>query len=67
MSEPSIYEMHLHQTMKLTNYSDVMRVPGGWVYSQWEDGEASNISQVFVPFNNEFNNEFQMNKNRRAK
>jgi hypothetical protein len=38
-----IYTMKLHEMLKVNNYIDVMRVPGGWIY------EFDSERYVFVP------------------
>ncbi|MFA5168951.1 MAG: hypothetical protein WC530_10535 [Candidatus Omnitrophota bacterium] len=42
----SIYDLKLHETWTDGNL-DVLRVPGGWVYSIYG-------GVIFVPFDNEF-------------
>ena len=55
MDNKVLYWMGLHDTKKLHNCAEIMRVPGGWIYSQWDSNQDnSGINQVFVPFNNEF-------------
>lgn len=44
---PSIYLMKLHD---LANSWVVKRVPGGWIYSEYQDF----FTAVFVPYNEEF-------------
>lgn len=49
----SLYAMQLHEIITVDGHTEVLRVPGGWIYEIYDGG--SNISQmVFVPFNNEF-------------
>jgi hypothetical protein len=51
MRVEDIYKMKLHDTYR-DSYFMVLRVPGGWMYTSYTEGEAE--SSVFVPFNNEF-------------
>ena len=51
-----IYKMKLHEMRRVGEPSDplattILRVPGGWVYSQF-DKSNSMLSSVFVPFDN---------------
>lgn len=32
----------------------VIRVPGGWIYRRWDIEKQDYVSDVFVPFNNEY-------------
>jgi len=52
-----IYNMKLHDSFILEagNYPayNVLRVPGGWLYTVYEE---EGTSATFVPFNNEFMN-----------
>ena len=52
MAEKIIYDLELHERLKLGTGNDVIiRVPGGWLYiSHWGPNTVSN----FVPFSNEF-------------
>lgn len=54
-----LYEMKLHEVIKIDDKISAMRVPGGWVYNRfgWDDESVLRTS-VFVPFDNEF----QVNK-----
>ena len=33
---------------------DVLRVAGGWIYSDYNDETSTLYNSTFVPFNNEF-------------
>ena len=55
----AIYDMELHE--KLTpaikgSIIDIIRVPGGWIYSTYSMSNDNywSVSSVFVPFNDEF-------------
>lgn len=60
----NIYTMKLHET--LTDVDNpgkqgeffVLRVPGGWIYSQWRDGIPH---PVFVPYSQEYIKELFVN------
>ena len=49
-----LYGMKLHDILHQGDY-DILRVPGGWVYTRFSDTGAGGYSQsgVFVPFNND--------------
>ena len=48
-----IYNLKLHESVT-DNGTNVMRVPGGWMYRR--NGSLGNdTTSVFVPFNDEFN------------
>jgi hypothetical protein len=49
--EQFIYHMGLHDMISGGNDVKVLRVPGGWIYS---DGTRASITRVFVPYNEEF-------------
>ena len=53
MAEPkNIYELELHESLLVRQSARVMRVPGGWIYSDHQEncGDAA----CFVPYSNEF-------------
>lgn len=58
ITNKDIYSMELHEFFMVGDVNDslattVLRVPGGWVYSQFD--KSHNISSsVFVRFDNEF-------------
>ena len=69
VAEKDIYEMKLHEVFCLDNetaqaFNQVLRVPGGWIYTmrtddQHEGKDGVEFSKehhhcVFVPFNNEY-------------
>lgn len=47
----TIYNMALHEDLRVDQYVYVLRVPGGWVYQNYLN---DSMSSVFVPFSNEF-------------
>lgn len=49
----TIYDMRLHETLSLSRYLEVTRVPGGWVYELYDPCSEATTA-VFVPFDNEF-------------
>lgn len=58
MSEKDVYKMKAHEMRMVGEIKDslatvVLRVPGGWIYSQFDKSHNMTAS-VFVPFNNEF-------------
>lgn len=51
----SIYDLKLNEETIVDNFTQVKRVPGGWIYSSFFVGETQfNGSSVFVPYNIEF-------------
>ena len=48
-----IYKMKLHEAIKLDGYPDIVitRVPGGWIYGDWNI-----VGGCFIPYNKEFHN-----------
>ena len=54
MESPEIYNMKLHEEISLTNWIDILRVPGGWIYQASQLRYDGDNMAVFVPFNNEF-------------
>ena len=51
-----IYDLGLHQTVRIDNYLDVQRVPGGWIYKSYTESDSGflQVSSCFVRFDNEF-------------
>jgi len=47
----TIYNLELHEILKISPKIWVMRVPGGWIY---EHGSTP-FRNLFVPYNDEFN------------
>lgn len=47
-----LYNMKLHDTID-TGVYDILRVPGGWLYTLFGD---KTTTTTFIPFNNEFLN-----------
>ena len=61
MKEKNIYELELHEETGISKYFYATRVPGGWIYSSY-NGSSDMQFQVFVPFNNEFQNQNEIFK-----
>ena len=51
-----LYDMKLHEHIIFNSTDTVTRVPGGWIYAACE---IDRVSQCFVPFNREFDEEHQ--------
>jgi hypothetical protein len=52
-----LYKMNLHEKIFVESY-EVLRVPGGWIYTTKEKKSAhvsEALTSVFVPMNSEFN------------
>lgn len=63
----AIYNLSLHEKCYLDEETMVRRVPGGWIYTYMYIAPQliSSVTSVFVPFNNEFQSEFDgVTKNR---
>jgi len=57
--ENRLYTMKLHESIRLDDKRNVLRVPGGWIYYEHIGARQRNeqtlvSSVVFVPFDNEF-------------
>lgn len=52
----NIYKMKLHESAWVEDVGkSVLRVPGGWIYGDWDTERDQPIEGgTFVPFNNEF-------------
>ncbi len=49
--------MNIFETLRLTRCEEIRRVPGGWVITAFfsnGDDTAIAVSNVFIPFDNEF-------------
>jgi len=50
-----IYRMELHETIKIDNFTEVKRVPGGWLYIiRMMFGSEPVLTTTFIPWHNEF-------------
>ena len=53
--EKTIYNLGLHQETYISNNVTIMRVPGGWIYTdKYEYSGNASVSKCFVPFDDEF-------------
>jgi len=51
----NIYTMKLHETVEVDTFTQILRVPGGWIYNTFtENGGSYVVSSTFVRFDNEF-------------
>jgi hypothetical protein len=52
----NVYDMKLNDVLWLSlNNTEVLRVPGGWIYRVYDSGtQRECLHSCFVPFNNEF-------------
>ena len=51
----TIYDLELHEVENLGKHIDIIRVPGGWIYTEiYEYSDGMAMSKCFVPFDNEF-------------
>lgn len=53
MEKKSIYDLKLNELIQIDTFTDVRRVPGGWMYEYvyHENSEILSSSCVFVPYN----------------
>ena len=55
MTGKEMWDMKLHETLLVENgagfSTETMRVPGGWLYTYYNDDV---VTSTFVPLNNEF-------------
>jgi len=51
--EKTIYELELHEELRIVPDLYIIRVPGGWIYCTTNDN-LNFASSTFVPYNNEF-------------
>ena len=51
-----IYEMELHDEISIGSSFCVLRVPGGWIYKEYDEqvGGHMQTTMTFVPYHNEF-------------
>ena len=55
IEEPKdLYKLMFHQTADISNWINVMRVPGGWIYLFSCPVSEGTDYGVFVPFDNEY-------------
>jgi len=51
----SLYELGLGDSVQFTDDIWVLRVPGGWLFTQYFTYETTTHQTCFVPYSNEFN------------
>lgn len=51
--EKSIYDLKLHESVRLPMGMDILRVPGGWIYNVWDNEKDLALSGTFVPYSDE--------------
>ena len=50
-----LYQLKLHERCWCSiSFKDILRVPGGWIYSDWDSSSDLPMNGIFIPFNNEF-------------
>lgn len=55
MEEKTIYNLRMHESIWIAKINkDVLRVDGGWIYSNYCHETDTILGGVFVPFNSEF-------------
>ena len=46
-----IYKMELHDKAKLDDYTSILKVHGGWIYTDWVGfGDNITITKTFIPW-----------------
>lgn len=53
-----LYQLELHDSIVI-NEMNIMRVPGGWIYDNWDIEKDQPKRGMFVPFDNEFQTTYQ--------
>lgn len=53
----NIYDMELHTNININGHN-ITRVPGGWIYATNRQG-----SDLFIPFDNEFQDQLKRKQN----
>jgi len=55
-----LYDMKLHDTIDIQKifdnylpYQYVTRVPGGWIYSNYNTNKDKYTDKIFIPYNND--------------
>ncbi len=54
MTPETLYSMELHEVHDVNPLMDVMKVAGGWIYTQYSDETGLATLATFVPMHNEF-------------
>lgn len=55
--ETTIYDLDLHESLHLSDSNiEIVRVPGGWIYSHWHPVDDKSTGGVFVKYDKEFQN-----------
>jgi len=47
-----LYDLRIGEKWKPSDYSQYLRVPGGWVYENWDDNSFG--TTIFIPYSDEF-------------
>jgi hypothetical protein len=51
-----LYGLKLHERYwSSASSKDILRVPGGWIYSDWDSVNDVPLNAILVPFNSRFN------------
>lgn len=60
-TDGNLYELKLHEGISAVSlgksaetYWQILRVPGGWIYTYWDCEKEKYNNGIFVPFNDEF-------------
>jgi len=58
--QKTVYDLELHEALAITTTGDgilhlsALRVPGGWIYSAWDEEKQEYTRDTFVPLVNDF-------------
>lgn len=54
MTKHEILNMKLHQRAYPDSFTEIIRVPSGWIYNQIHSEGAKSVTSTFVPFETQF-------------
>lgn len=47
-------KLALHEVLSISSITEVLRVPGGWIYRGFDSKDSEDRTAVFVPLSDEF-------------
>lgn len=69
-NQKTIYDLELHETLKINKYNEISRVPGGWIYNKSIISPTKGsvfMTSTFVPLDNEFRPPINMPESKHKK
>lgn len=57
----NLYNIRLHELLQINNYTEVLRVPDGWLYTIYFPKVGDFPVVLFVPYHREFEEEENLN------